>query len=121
MDEEALVAEARARVAAGARELVLTGVHLGKYRFDHGGDERDLVRLMQRLLDVEGVLRLRLSSILSRHLTGDVLRLMADEPRICRYLHVPLQSGDAGTLEAMHRPYAIAPRRRCRVSPSPPT
>jgi threonylcarbamoyladenosine tRNA methylthiotransferase MtaB len=107
MDEDALVAEARSRVAAGARELVLTGVHLGKYRYDEGGDERDLVRLMRRLLDVDGVLRLRLSSILSRHLTDEVLALMADETRVCRYLHVPLQSGDAGTLKAMNRPYEI--------------
>jgi threonylcarbamoyladenosine tRNA methylthiotransferase MtaB len=108
LDEDALVAEARARVAAGAREIVLTGVHLGKYGYDRGGDERDLVRLLERLLDVEGVLRLRLSSILSRHLTDEVLGLMAAEPRVCRYLHVPLQSGDAATLEAMHRPYEIA-------------
>lgn len=107
MDEDALVAEARARVAGGARELVLTGVHLGKYRYDEGGDERDLVRLMRRLLDVDGVLRLRLSSILSRHLTDDVLALMASEPRVCRYLHVPLQSGDPSTLHAMNRPYEI--------------
>ncbi len=55
-DEDALVAEARARVAAGARELVLTGVHLGKYAFDRGGDERSLVRLFRRLLAIEGVL-----------------------------------------------------------------
>jgi threonylcarbamoyladenosine tRNA methylthiotransferase MtaB len=107
MDEDALVEEARARVAGGTREIVLTGVHLGKYRYDQGGDERDLVRLMRRLLDVDGVLRLRLSSILSRHLTEDVLGLMASEPRVCRYLHVPLQSGDPATLEAMHRPYEI--------------
>ena len=107
MDEDRLIAEAKARVAAGARELVLTGVHLGKYRYDEGGDERDLVRLFERLLDVDGVMRLRLSSILSRHLTDDVVGFMAAEPRMCRYLHVPLQSGDDGVLEAMHRPYRI--------------
>lgn len=107
MDEDALIAKARDRVAAGARELVLTGVHLGKYTYDTGGDERDLVRLFRRLLDIDGVWRLRLSSILSRHLTDEVLSFMADEPRMCRYLHVPLQSGDDGILEAMHRPYRI--------------
>jgi threonylcarbamoyladenosine tRNA methylthiotransferase MtaB len=107
MDEDAVVGEARARVAAGAREIVLTGVHLGKYRYDEGGDERDLVRLLERLLDVDGLLRVRLSSILSRHLTEDVIALMAAEPRICRYLHVPLQSGDPGVLAAMNRPYEI--------------
>ncbi|HEY7875862.1 MAG TPA: MiaB/RimO family radical SAM methylthiotransferase, partial [Actinomycetota bacterium] len=107
MDEDALIRDARSRVAAGAREIVLTGVHLGKYRYDAGGDERDLVLLFERLLGIEGLHRLRLSSILSRHLTDDVIGFMAAEPRMCRYLHVPLQSGDDGVLEAMHRPYRI--------------
>jgi threonylcarbamoyladenosine tRNA methylthiotransferase MtaB len=75
--------------------------------YDDGGDERDLVRLFQRLLDIDGVMRLRLSSILSRHLTTEVVGFMASEPRMCRYLHVPLQSGDPGILRAMNRPYEI--------------
>jgi threonylcarbamoyladenosine tRNA methylthiotransferase MtaB len=107
LDEDSLVAEARAKVIAGARELVLTGVHLGKYGYDRGEDERSLVRLLRRLLDIEGVWRLRLSSILSRHLTEDVLEFMAREPRMCRYLHVPLQAGHDSMLNAMHRPYRI--------------
>ncbi|HEU4480737.1 MAG TPA: tRNA (N(6)-L-threonylcarbamoyladenosine(37)-C(2))-methylthiotransferase MtaB [Actinomycetota bacterium] len=107
MDEDTLVGEARRRVAAGARELVLTGVHLGKYTYDTGGDERSLIRLFQRLLDIEGVLRLRLSSILSHHLTPEVVGFLGAEPRMCPYLHVPLQSGDDEVLEAMNRPYRI--------------
>jgi threonylcarbamoyladenosine tRNA methylthiotransferase MtaB len=107
MEKDALIAEARARVAAGARELVLTGVHLGKYSYDTDGDESELVRLFQELLDIDGVWRLRLSSILSRHLTTEVVSFMAREPRMCRFLHVPLQSGDDSVLKAMHRPYTI--------------
>jgi threonylcarbamoyladenosine tRNA methylthiotransferase MtaB len=106
LDEDALVREAEAKVAAGARELVLTGVHLGKYRYDEGGDERDLIRLLRRLLAIPGVFRLRLSSILSQHLTEEVVDFIGSEPRICRHLHVPLQSGDDGVLEAMNRPYS---------------
>ena len=106
-DPDALVGEARAKVMAGARELVLTGVHLGKYAYDRGGDERDLIELMSRLLAIEGVLRLRLSSIFPRHLTGEVLDYIANEPRVCRYLHVPLQAGADDVLDAMHRPYDI--------------
>jgi threonylcarbamoyladenosine tRNA methylthiotransferase MtaB len=108
MDEERLLSEARAKVAAGARELVLTGVHLGKYTYDNGGDERSLIRLFQRLLGIEGVWRLRLSSILSQHLTDEVLAFIRDEPRMCRFLHVPLQAGHDSVLTAMHRPYDIA-------------
>jgi threonylcarbamoyladenosine tRNA methylthiotransferase MtaB len=105
LDEDGLVAEARARVAAGAREVVLTGVHLGKYTYDSGGDERNLIRLFERLLHIDGLWRLRLSSILSNHLTEGLVEFMAHEERMCPYLHVPLQSGDDGILEAMHRPY----------------
>jgi threonylcarbamoyladenosine tRNA methylthiotransferase MtaB len=105
--EDELVEEARARVRAGARELVLTGVHLGKFAYDRGGGERDLVRLLRRFLDIEGLARIRLSSILSQHLTAEVIELIASEQRLCRYLHVPLQSGDDSVLDAMHRPYRI--------------
>jgi threonylcarbamoyladenosine tRNA methylthiotransferase MtaB len=108
MDHDALIEEARARVAAGAREIVLTGVHLGKYGYDVGGDEADLIRLLTGLLEIRGLWRIRLSSILSNHLTDEVVAFLASEPRICPHLHVPLQSGDDGVLEAMHRPYRIA-------------
>lgn len=107
LDEDELVAQARARVAAGAREIVLTGVHLGKYSYDHGGDEGHLIRLLERLLAIRGLWRVRLSSILSRHLTEELLAFMAAEPRVCRHLHVPLQAGSDRVLEAMHRPYRI--------------
>jgi threonylcarbamoyladenosine tRNA methylthiotransferase MtaB len=108
LNEDSLIAQARALVAAGAGELVLTGVHLGKYAFDSGGDERELVRLLRRLVALEGLQRLRLSSILSKHLTDELVDLISSEPRICPHLHVPLQSGDDGILEAMHRPYRVA-------------
>jgi threonylcarbamoyladenosine tRNA methylthiotransferase MtaB len=107
LDEEGLISEARAKVQAGAREIVLTGVHLGKYRYDRGGDEHDLIRLMRRILDIDGVWRLRLSSILSQHLTDELVEFIAGEPRVCRFLHVPLQAGDDEVLAAMNRPYDI--------------
>ena len=106
-DETSLIGEARARIAAGSRELVLTGVHLGKYTYDTGGDEGRLVDLFSKLLAIDGLWRIRLSSILSRHLTDELLAFMADEPRMCRYLHVPLQSGDDGVLAIMNRPYRM--------------
>ncbi len=105
LDEDGLIAEARTMVGSGAREVILTGVHLGKYTYDSGGDERSLVRLFKRLVDIDGLQRLRLSSILSNHLTEELIDFMAAEPRMCPYLHVPLQSGDDGVLRVMHRPY----------------
>ena len=108
MDTDDLVREAHARVAAGAREIVLTGVHLGKYSYDRGGDERELVGLIRRLLAIDGVRRIRLSSIFPRHLTDELLELFASDRRMCRYLHVPLQAGHDDVLTDMHRPYDIA-------------
>lgn len=107
IDEAALLADAHRQVARGAREIVLTGVHLGKYGYDRGGDERDLIRLLQGLLDIDDLARIRLSSILSAHLTDGVVDLIGGNERICRYLHVPLQSGHDEVLEAMNRPYRI--------------
>src|SRR6266540_750793 len=84
-----LVTDVRRQVERGVREVVLTGVHLGKYAEDTG--ERDgLARLVDRLTAIDGLLRLR------------------DDPKVCRHLHVPLQAGDDQVLERMHRPYRIA-------------
>lgn len=103
-----LLTEARRKVDEGARELVLTGVHLGKYGWDSGEPDIALVRLLEGLLEISGLARIRLSSILSRHLTDRIVALLAEQDRICRFLHVPLQAGDDEVLAAMNRPYRLA-------------
>lgn len=102
-----LLEEARRKVGEGARELVLTGVHLGKYGWDEGKPDDALVALLEGLLSIQDLARIRLSSILSKHLTNRVVGLLRDEPRLCRFLHIPLQSGDDEVLERMNRPYRI--------------
>lgn len=102
-----LLDEARRKVDDGARELVLTGVHLGKYGWDEGSPDDALVALLEGLLAIPDLARIRLSSILSKHLTERVVGLIRDEPRLCRFLHIPLQSGDDTVLERMNRPYRI--------------
>lgn len=102
-----VLAQARQKADEGARELVLTGVHLGKYGWDEGRPDDDLLALLEGLLAIEGLNRIRLSSILSRHLTPRVLALIAQEHKICRFLHVPLQAGSDDVLERMNRPYRI--------------
>jgi threonylcarbamoyladenosine tRNA methylthiotransferase MtaB len=105
--EDQVVADVRQQVERGAREVVLTGVHLGKYGDDRG--ERDaLARLVDRLTAIDGLLRLRLSSILPVQVTPALIERVRDDPRVCRHLHVPLQAGDDQVLERMHRPYRIA-------------
>jgi threonylcarbamoyladenosine tRNA methylthiotransferase MtaB len=88
--------------ARGAREAVLTGVQLSAY----GRDDRrlpDLTGLIRILLDRSDIPRLRLSSLEPWGLPAAFFSLWAD-PRMCRQLHLPLQSGSAATLRRMRRP-----------------
>lgn len=87
----------------GHREIVLTGIHTGRYGKDIGSS---LVHLLQRILnEVEGLERLRLSSIEANEVTPELIELMKNNPKIARHLHIPLQSGCDTTLKAMNRPY----------------
>jgi threonylcarbamoyladenosine tRNA methylthiotransferase MtaB len=105
--EDEVVADVRRQVDRGVREVVLTGVHLGKYGDDLG--ERDgLARLVDRLVAIDGLARLRLSSVLPVQVTPSLVERVRDHPKVCRHLHVPLQAGDDEVLERMHRPYRVA-------------
>jgi threonylcarbamoyladenosine tRNA methylthiotransferase MtaB len=93
-------------VAAGFREIVLCGIHLGLY----GADVEpplSLADLLEQMLEVPGLGRLRLSSIEPMEVSDRLLGLMAAEPeRLCPHLHIPLQSGDDGVLARMGRLYS---------------
>jgi len=102
-----IVADVRHQVERGVREVVLTGVHLGKYGDDRGEPD-GLARLVGRLTAVEGLLRLRISSVLPVQVTPALVERVRDDPKVCRHLHVPLQAGDDEVLERMHRPYRVA-------------
>jgi threonylcarbamoyladenosine tRNA methylthiotransferase MtaB len=65
----------------------------------------DLADLLLRLAQVPGIERVRLSSIEPTQVTDKLLDAFAAEPKLCRHLHIPLQSGDSGVLKAMNRPY----------------
>ena len=65
----------------------------------------DLADLLLRLAQVDGIERVRLSSIEPTQVTDRLLDAFASEPKLCRHLHIPLQSGDTGILRAMNRPY----------------
>ncbi len=104
-----VLAEVRARLTEGYREVVLTGVNLGAYGRDSAegaplprGEGWSLARLVRLLLDETPVPRLRLSSIEPWDVTPDLLALWHDA-RLCRHLHLPLQSGCDATLRRMRR------------------
>jgi len=100
-----VLTEVEARVAAGYKEVVLTGVHIGAYGRDSGCQEDEsLWGLVEAILRRTNVRRLRLSSIEPWDLDPDCLRLWEDS-RLCRHLHLPLQSGCDATLQRMGRSY----------------
>jgi threonylcarbamoyladenosine tRNA methylthiotransferase MtaB len=101
---DAVLGEIRKRVAQGHREIVLTGVNLGCFR-DGRTRLPDLIRAAGA---VEGVERLRLSSIEVNHVDDDLVTALRETAVVGPHLHVPLQSGDDGVLRAMARRYTVA-------------
>jgi threonylcarbamoyladenosine tRNA methylthiotransferase MtaB len=89
----------------GYGEVVLTGIHLGKYGADLG-ESTDLYRLLTMVREEKLPLRIRLSSLEPTEIHEDLIDLVAAEPWLCRHFHIPLQSGDRGILRAMNRHYA---------------
>jgi len=103
----AVLEEARGLLAAGFKEIVLTGINIGYYGADFTPPVR-LEQIIPQILELPGLLRLRLSSIEPEHVTTEIIRLLVTEPRFCPHLHVPLQSGDDGILKLMGRRYTVA-------------
>ena len=99
-----ILAEIEALVAAGYKEVVLTGVHVGGYGRDLG---TGLGQLVETILTETALPRLRLSSIEPWDLEPSLLRLW-ENPRLCRHLHLPLQSGCDATLQRMRRRYTTS-------------
>jgi threonylcarbamoyladenosine tRNA methylthiotransferase MtaB len=102
---EAVFDEVRRRVAQGHPEVVLTGINLGLFRDRESGYR--LPRLVREAGAVEGLARLRLSSIEVNHVDDDLVAALRETPTVGRHLHVPLQSGDDGVLRAMGRRYTV--------------
>ena len=97
-------------VAAGVPEVVLTGVHLGTYGRDLT-PRSDLVTLLAGLLPELGPARLRLGSVDPHEVDDELIALLAGDRRLCRHLHLPVQSGDDGVLRAMRRAHTSADLR----------
>lgn len=86
------------------QEIVLTGIHLGKYGLDFS-PPCSLLKLLKQIKAAKIVGRIRLSSIEPVELTHDLLKFAADSGGICHHFHIPLQSGDNHILKRMNRPY----------------
>jgi threonylcarbamoyladenosine tRNA methylthiotransferase MtaB len=98
-----VVAQVRG-LAERYREIVLSGINLGRWGREPGSQMR-LAGLIRLLLAETGVERLRLSSVEPMDFSDDLLNLMAGSPRIAKHVHAPLQSGSDRVLRRMHRKY----------------
>lgn len=98
-----IIREARALVAGGHQELVLTGVNIGTYR----QGEKRLVDIIRRLEEIDGLKRIRISSIEPTTIGKELVLYMAQSEKLCHYLHIPLQSGDDTILRSMRRKHTL--------------
>ena len=101
---DAVVREAQMLCAAGAKEIVLSGINLGSYGRDLV-PRAALADVVQRILAETQLEQLRFSSIEPQDITEDFVALVASSERLARHFHVPLQSGCDRILRAMHRWY----------------
>ncbi|MCG1008913.1 tRNA (N(6)-L-threonylcarbamoyladenosine(37)-C(2))-methylthiotransferase MtaB [Salinicoccus sp. ID82-1] len=104
-DPEKVVEQAQQLVDQGYKEIVLTGIHTGGY----GEDLKDynLAQLLRDLEEVDGLNRLRISSIEASQLTDEVIDVINDSNKIVRHLHIPIQSGSDTVLKRMRRKYTM--------------
>ncbi|CAM4348066.1 tRNA (N(6)-L-threonylcarbamoyladenosine(37)-C(2))-methylthiotransferase MtaB [Saccharibacillus endophyticus] len=105
-EPQSVLAQARQLVAAGYKEIVLTGIHTGGY-----GDDMENYRLsdlMEELDKVEGLERIRISSIEASQIDDKMLDVLKRSTKMCRHFHIPLQAGDDSVLKRMRRKYTTA-------------
>jgi threonylcarbamoyladenosine tRNA methylthiotransferase MtaB len=101
-DPSAVIGQIGRIADSGVAEVILSGVNLG----DFGkGTSATLATLVQDALAQTAIQRIRFSSINPNTITDQLIDLIASSDRICRHLHIPLQSGSDSILHAMRRPY----------------
>lgn len=102
---EDVIKEVKELVNNGYKEIVLTGIHTGKYGLDL--KDTNLEILLNNLVQIKGLYRLRLSSIEINEITDGIIKLIKDNKIMAKHLHIPLQSGSDKILKLMNRCYNI--------------
>lgn len=104
-DKDKVISEITALVKNGYQEVVLTGIHTGNYGVDL---DTNFATLLKEIVKIEGLKRLRISSIEITELTDEVLEVIKTSPVIVDHLHIPLQAGSNEILKAMNRKYDLS-------------
>ena len=101
-----MLKEVRTLAEKGYQEVVLTGIHLSSYGTDFPETERiDLLELIRRVNEVEGICRIRLGSLEPGIITEEFVEALSRMPKVCPHFHLSLQSGCDATLKRMNRRY----------------
>ena len=101
-DPELVISEVKNLIKEGHKEVVLTGIHTGHYGADIN---YDFATLLNRLVKIKGLERLRISSIEITEITDEVLDVLKNNSNLVSHLHIPLQSGSNTILKLMNRKY----------------
>ena len=102
---EDIIKETENLAEAGYREVVLTGIHISSYGIDFMEEKENLLSLLRKLHEVEGIERIRLSSLEPRIVTEEFVKGIVELPKICPHFHLSLQSGCNTVLKRMNRHY----------------
>lgn len=107
---DVVAAEVEGLAAQGYREVTLLGQNVDSYGHDLV-PRRDLADLLRRVHAVEGIERIRFTTSHPRDMTLKLIHTVADLPKVCEHVHLPVQSGDDRVLRRMHRAYTAAQYR----------
>ena len=101
-DKDKVIKEVTNLVNNGYKEIVLTGIHTGRYGIEK---HTNLYSLLTDLVNIKGIFRIRLSSIEINEITDDIIELIKNNNIMAKHLHIPLQSGSDKILKSMNRLY----------------
>ncbi len=113
-EPEDVIAEVKRLAENGFKEVVLTGIHVASY----GKDRRDtsLLDILRQVHEVEGIQRIRFSSIEPNVVTEEFAQAIAEMPKVCDHFHLSLQSGCDKTLKEMNRKYDTEKYRQAAIT-----
>ena len=107
--------EVRGLAKKGYQEVVLTGIHLSSYGLDFK-DGTDLLALIRRIHQVDGIKRIRFGSLEPRIITDEFAKALSELPKVCPHFHLSLQSGCDDVLKRMNRHYTCEEyEERCQI------
>lgn len=102
-----ILAEARMLADHGAKEVTLLGQTVNSYAYPENGRRLGLAELLERINAVDGLDRIRFVTSYPGDFTDDILYAMRDLPKVCEYLHIPVQSGSNAVLQRMNRRHTV--------------